>query len=181
MTTLSPPKQHRKHRDETRKGRRRRPARPARARSTRPGLPDGIVSFVGAITGILAAALVALLLVNNSLAAGSFRQGEMKREQTALFEQEQALRQEVLALSSPTNLRIEAAELGLVAAATTVYLDVETGRIMGIPKPATGGTLADGYDPETGLALPDADPGLPPLDSTRLLARAALKRATGAR
>jgi hypothetical protein len=100
--------------------------------------------FAGLITVLLAVGLIALLMVNNSLAAGSFEQADLRAEKTLLFEQEQGLNQQVLALSSPTQLRISARELGLVAATTTVYLDLLTGEISGVPKPAKGAALFPG-------------------------------------
>lgn len=92
--------------------------------------------FLGGVAALLATALLALLMINNTLAVGSFEQSRLKSEQILLGEQEQALRQEVERLSSPTRVREAARQAGLVAAATTVYLDPETGRILGIPAPA---------------------------------------------
>ncbi len=123
--------------------RRRRTA----ARSRLSSLP-----FLGGVAALLAAALLALLMINNTLAVGSFEQSRLKSEQILLGEQEQALRQEVERLSSPTRVREAARQAGLVAAATTVYLDPDSGRILGIPAPA--GQATAGLPATDPLAAP---------------------------
>lgn len=132
----------------------RRPSSPIRWRT----LP-----FAGFIAALLSSGLLALLVVNNSLAAGSFERARLKAERTLLFEQEQALNQEVLRLSSPTKLRSEALRLGMVSAASTAFLDVSNGKILGIPKatgPGAKSAASEGSDAETtGLGQPgESDP-----------------------
>lgn len=127
--------------------------------------------FLALIAGLLGAGLLSLLMINNSLAAGSFEQARMKSDRILLGEQEQALRQEVERLSSPTRVREAARQAGLVPAATTAYFDVATGQILGVPLP--GGQAVPGdpalalapetpaVDPATGqpvVAPPSADP-----------------------
>ncbi len=112
--------------------------------------------FLGLLAGVLSCGLLALLVINNSLAAGSFEQARLRAEQVALFEKEQALRQEVERLSSPTQLRRSASDLGMLPAATTAYFNIETGRILGIPQPAGKATESD----------PSSDSGVPPTPAT---------------
>lgn len=112
--------------------------------------------FVLLIAVILGGGLLALLMVNNSLAAGSFEQARLRAEQVALFEQEQALRQEVQRLSSPTSLRGTARKLGMLPAATTAYIDIESGRILGTPM-AAGGAGAGSADPVVESLDPSAE------------------------
>ena len=102
--------------------------------------------FAGFIAALLCSGLMALLLVNNSLAAGSFERARLKAERTLLFEQEQTLDQEVLALSSPGALRKEARRLGMVSAASTAFLAVSTGKILGVPKATALGEPAAGSE-----------------------------------
>lgn len=94
--------------------------------------------FLALIAGLMGAGLLGLLMINNSLAAGSFTQARYKSDRILLGEQEQALRQEVERLSSPTRVREAARQAGLVPAATTAYFDVATGQILGVPLPADG-------------------------------------------
>lgn len=127
----------------------RPPRRPASATRDRRGQVSSL-PFLGLIAGLLAGGLLTLLIVNNTLAAGSFEQAHLKADQILLSEQEQALRQEVQRLSSPTRLRAEAKGLGLVPAASTAYLDIASGQILGTPIPAGGGSAAVGMDPAPG-------------------------------
>lgn len=142
----------------------------------------GSLPFLGLIAAILSLGLLSLLLINNSLAAGSFEQSRLKADSILLGEQEQALSQEVQRLSSPTNLRDAARQAGLMAAATTAYIDISTGRILGTPMPAgatpgsaTSGDLATPLTPDsTDPAVTDptvtdpttTDPTTDPTDST---------------
>lgn len=132
------------------------PVEPVTDESTRRGVTSSL-PFIGLVAAILSGGLLALLMVNNSLAAGSFEQARLRSEQVALFEKEQVLRQQVERLSSPTQVRKAARRLGMLPAATTVYFDAETGRILGVPKPA--GKSTAGQAPLTG-----EEPPLAPAD-----------------
>ena len=107
--------------------------------------------FLALVAALLGFGLIALLMVNNSLAAGSFEQARLRAEQVHLFELEQVSRQSAERLSSPTRLRAEARTLGLIPAATTAYLDLESGRILGTPLPA-GQAAANGTGATSGTA-----------------------------
>lgn len=118
----------------------------------------GSLPFVLLVGGLLAAGLLSLLMVNNSLAAGSFEQTQLRADLTLLGEQEQALTQEVQRASSPTQLRAAAKALGMVPAATTTYFDPVTGTILGTPLPSGTTTVPGTLDPGVGV-----DPGtIPP-------------------
>jgi hypothetical protein len=143
--------------------------------------------FLVLVAALLAVGLVTLLMVNNTLAAGSFDQARLRAEQVQLFEQEQALRQDVERLSSPTRLRQQAHTQGLIPAATTAYIDLETGRILGTPvaagQPLTPGVTAT--DPATGAAIDPAtgapvDPAAPPATTDPAAAGAATAGDSGA-
>ncbi len=136
--------------------------------------------FLALVAGLLGAGLLSLLMINNSLAAGSFEQSRLKADRILLGEQEQALRQEVERLSSPTRVREAARQAGFIPAATTAYFDVTTGQILGTPLPADPTGAAPGapaaatpalVDPATGLPLDPAtglpvDPATAPVDDT---------------
>lgn len=132
------------------------PAQPQRAESTRSiaSLP-----FVLGIAGLLAGGLVALLMINNSLAAGSFERARVRADATLLAEQEQALNQEVERLSSPTRLRQAAKDLGLIPAAATAYVDLADGRILGTPMPAGGPYFVLPKEDDQGAFNPDGSDG----------------------
>lgn len=158
------PRSHRSHR--------RRANRPRSRRvGSYEGTPRGsmgTVSFVLLVAAILSGGLIALLVINNSLAQGSFDQARLRAESTRLFEQEQAMRQEVERLSSPGDLSKRAKALGLVPAATIAYLDVASGRILGVPLAAgVAATAQTQEDTVPAQDAPEAAPGSldPAIDS----------------
>jgi len=95
-------------------------------------------TFVLIITAILALALVAMLVINTSLAQGSFTVQALRGEFQALQEQEQALLEEVAAASAPIALEYRARELGMVPSSTPVFISVPDGQVLGKPRPAPG-------------------------------------------
>lgn len=121
--------------------------------------------FLGGVAALLALALLGLLMINNTLAVGSFEQSRLKSDQILLGEQEQALRQEVERLSSPTRVREAARAAGLVAAATTVYLDPVTGSILGTPAAAGRAELGLPVTDPT-ATVPATDPAAAPAPAT---------------
>lgn len=126
--------------------------------------------FALVVLTVLAAGMLAVLLINTSLAQGAFTVSELKSEQGQLMQQEQSLTEAVAALAAPESLETRARELGMLPSENPVFLDVSTGKVLGKPKPAPGtratmprlltpadATAAEGTD--TGLAdLPAAPP-----------------------
>jgi hypothetical protein len=95
-------------------------------------------TFVLIITAILALALIAMLVINTSLAQGSFTVQALRGEFQALQEREQALLEEVAAASAPIALEYRARELGMVPSSTPVFISVPAGEVLGKPRPAPG-------------------------------------------
>lgn len=95
-------------------------------------------TFVMIITAILALALVAMLVINTSLAQGSFTVQSLRGEFQVLQQQEQALLEEVAAASAPIALEYRARELGMVPTSTPVFISVPDGLVLGKPRPAPG-------------------------------------------
>lgn len=95
-------------------------------------------TFVVIVTGILALALLVMLIINTSLAQGSFTVQALRAEYQALQEQEQVLLEEVAAASAPIALEYRARELGMVPSMTSVFISVPDGRVLGKPRPAPG-------------------------------------------
>ena len=95
-------------------------------------------TFVVIVTGILALALLVMLIINTSLAQGSFTVQALRAEHQALQEQEQVLLEEVEAASAPIALEYRARELGMVPSMTSVFISVPDGRVLGKPRPAPG-------------------------------------------
>jgi len=102
-------------------------------------------AFILFVSGVLAAGLLVMLVINTSLAQGAFAVTELQKQIDILSEQEQALTREIANASGPVALETAARSLGMVPNANPVFIDVEAGEILGKPK-ATRGTRAQGRD-----------------------------------
>ncbi|MFE1557954.1 hypothetical protein ACFW6V_23600 [Streptomyces sp. NPDC058734] len=91
--------------------------------------------FVLLVVALLAGGLISLLLLNSALNEGSFQLSRLKKETTALTDEQQALQRDVDAYSAPDALQRRARELGLVPGGSPVFLGPE-GRTAGTPAPA---------------------------------------------
>jgi hypothetical protein len=95
--------------------------------------------FALVVAGLLVAGMVAILLINTTLAQGAFTISELQAERAALAEQEQALAADVAEAAAPQVLEQRARDLGMVPSQTPVFLDLTSGAVIGTPKAAPGG------------------------------------------
>ncbi|MFD5624319.1 hypothetical protein [Streptomyces yangpuensis] len=102
-------------------------ARPARPR---PGGQAARMPFVLLVVALLAGGLISLLLLNSALNEGSFQLSRLKKETTALTDEEQALQRDVDAYSAPDALQRRARELGLVPGGSPVFIGPD-GKVSG--------------------------------------------------
>ncbi|MFG2338529.1 hypothetical protein [Streptomyces yangpuensis] len=102
-------------------------ARPARPR---PGGQAARMPFVLLVVALLAGGLISLLLLNSALNEGSFQLSRLKKETTALTDEEQALQRDVDAYSAPDALQRRARELGLVPGGSPVFVGPD-GKVSG--------------------------------------------------
>lgn len=93
--------------------------------------------FVIVVVAILSAGLVGLLLLNTTLAQGSFRVHDLQQRTAALQDQEQQLQLSVDASSNPARLAAAARALGLVPAQDPGFIRLSDGRVLGEPQAAT--------------------------------------------
>ncbi|WST50435.1 hypothetical protein OG592_28700 [Streptomyces avidinii] len=91
--------------------------------------------FVLLVVALLGGGLISLLLLNSALNEGSFQLTKLKKETTALTDEEQALQRDVDAHSAPDALQRRAHELGLVPGGSPVFIGPD-GRIAGSAAPA---------------------------------------------
>ncbi|MEV7174220.1 hypothetical protein AB0O18_31550 [Streptomyces sp. NPDC093224] len=91
--------------------------------------------FVLLVVALLAGGLISLLLLNSALNEGSFQLSRLKKETTALTDEEQALQRDVDAYSAPDALQRRAHELGLVPGGSPVFLGPD-GSVSGSAAPA---------------------------------------------
>ncbi|MFE2329605.1 hypothetical protein ACFXD5_37855 [Streptomyces sp. NPDC059385] len=112
-------------------GRPVRAARPARpVRPARSGGQAARTPFVLLVVALLAGGLISLLLLNSALNEGSFQLSKLKKETTALTDEEQALQRDVDGYSAPDALQRRAQELGLVPGGSPVFIGAD-GKVAG--------------------------------------------------
>ncbi|WP_435854256.1 hypothetical protein [Streptomyces subrutilus] len=148
-----------------------------RALGGRPGRPTGgagptgqaaRMPFVLLVVALLGGGLISLLLLNSALNEGSFQLSRLKKETTALTDEEQALQRDVDGYSAPDALQRRAQELGLVPGGSPVFIGPD-GKVTGTaaaaeappppsPAPTPSGPAAP---PATAAGTPGAPAGTP--------------------
>ncbi|WP_327307166.1 hypothetical protein OG730_30025 [Streptomyces sp. NBC_01298] len=91
--------------------------------------------FVLLVVALLGGGLISLLLLNSALNQGSFQLSKLKRETTAVTDEEQALQRDVDGYSAPDALQRRAHELGLVPGGSPVFIGPD-GKVAGTASPA---------------------------------------------
>jgi hypothetical protein len=103
-------------------------------------LRQGGAAFSILCASLLAIGLIGLLLLNTSLAQGSFTLHDLRTTSDQLTETQGALNQSLNATSSPANLAKEATSMGMVPAQTAAFLRLSDGKVIGVAQPATQGS-----------------------------------------
>ncbi|MBG6192100.1 cell division protein FtsB [Arthrobacter sp. CAN_A212] len=116
------------------------PAGPARRR-----IPFAVFSMLA-----LVGALVTVLMLNISVSSSQYELVDLRNQQIALSQENQALTQQMEDLQAPQNLAAEARELGMVASPGFGAIDVDSMKIAGTPEAAT-----KGGEPLALIAAPD--------------------------
>lgn len=116
------------------------PAGPARRR-----IPFAVFSMLA-----LVGALVTVLMLNISVSSSQYELVDLRNQQIALSQENQALTQQMEDLQAPQNLAAEARELGMVASPGFGAIDVDSMKIAGSPEAAT-----KGGEPLALIAAPD--------------------------
>ena len=88
---------------------------------------------------LLAAGLIGLLLLNTSLAQGSFILHDLRATSDQLSDTQDALNQSLAASKSPASLATRAAAMGLVPARSSAFLRLSDGTVIGVASPASAG------------------------------------------
>ncbi|MET3811201.1 hypothetical protein [Arthrobacter sp. UYEF3] len=95
--------------------------------------------FVVMCFGILALALMAVLVLNISVSSAQYQLVELRAQQSSLTKQNQDLTQQVQNYDAPQNLAAKATELGMVASKGNGQIDLSTLAVTGKAKPAVKG------------------------------------------
>lgn len=96
-------------------------------RKIRLGNRAFFLSMVGALTGVLAL----LLVINTSLAAGTFELQSARDNMRELALQEQILSNKLSEVESPVGLENKAKAMGMVAAGTSAFIDLDSKSVTG--------------------------------------------------
>ncbi len=126
------------------------------SRSSAPRTP-----FVVLMVGVLGLGLIALLLLNSVLAANSFAQRRLQKQNSDLSLREQELAREISALEAPGALASAASRLGLVPSGQRGFLIIDKdgrARIAGTAVPATAPPPPPTPSPTPTAALPGNQP-----------------------
>ena len=95
--------------------------------------------FVVLCFGLLAVALMAVLVLNISVSTAQYQLVQLRSEQSTLTKQNQDLTQQVQNFDAPQNLAAKATELGMVASTGKGQIDLSTLTVTGKAKPAVKG------------------------------------------
>ncbi|RJT95889.1 hypothetical protein D6T65_16415 [Arthrobacter frigidicola] len=115
------------------------------ARASRRRVPFAVFSCA-----LLVAALVAVLILNISVSSTQYELVQLRGQQVALSQENEALVQRLEDRGAPQNLAAAATKLGMVSSPTFGSVDVETGKVTGTPEPAKEGSA-----PEALIAAPE--------------------------
>ncbi|MCU1631876.1 MAG: hypothetical protein JWM61_528 [Micrococcaceae bacterium] len=116
------------------------PARPARRR-----LPFAVLSLL-----VLGAALAAVLMLNISVSGTQYELVQLRNQQVALSQQNEALVLEIEGREAPQNLAMAATKLGMVSSPTFGTIELDSKKVTGTPEPAK-----EGPKPEVLIAAPN--------------------------
>ncbi|AGZ40285.1 hypothetical protein [Actinoplanes friuliensis] len=102
--------------------------------------------FIALVVAVVVAGVIGILLINTKTAENSFRIDTLQQQQKKLDSQQQDLENQIAANNSPGSLDAAARRLGLVKADSPAYIRLPDGKILGVPKPATGEVAVTAQD-----------------------------------
>lgn len=95
------------------------------------------IPFVALIALLLAGGVAGLLLFNTQMQQGAFEIQRLQAENAALTAQQQDQAMQLLRMGNPQQLATEAKKLGMVAPTNPAFLNLATGKVLGVPTAAT--------------------------------------------
>jgi hypothetical protein len=123
--------------------------RPLQVVSAAPARGSG--AFVALCALMLFAGLIGVLILNTTMAKGSFELDRLQNRSAALADAQETLSHEVDAQSAPAELARRALSLGMVPSQSAAFIRLSDGAILGHPAPAT---RKDGFKIATGPSVP---------------------------
>ena len=93
--------------------------------------------FVTLVSLILLGGVIGLLCFNTSMQEAAFTEARLEKQATTLAAQQEALETDLQKLRSPQHVAEAAEKQGMVIAGNPAMLHVDTGKVSGVPTPAT--------------------------------------------
>jgi hypothetical protein len=93
--------------------------------------------FVTLVSLMLLGGVIGLLCFNTSLQEAAFTEARLEKQATSLAAQQQALESDIQDLRNPQHVAAAAEKQGMVIAGSPAMLHVDTGKVDGVPTPAT--------------------------------------------
>ncbi len=109
--------------------------------------PVARTPFILLLLALLGGGLICLLVINTTLATGSFQITHLQQANVTLAQQEQALEQQLAREESPASIQQQALRLGMRQQPLLHFINVRTGRIYQQPATMPGVTTVPGYVP----------------------------------
>lgn len=105
-----------------------------------PPVPVAVVRtpFVMLLIMVVIAGVLGILVLNTRINQNAFQLAALRDKQNELDLRQQQLEQQIAKHESPGSLAAAAAKLGLVAPGAPAFITLPDGKIIGVPKPATG-------------------------------------------
>jgi len=110
--------------------------------ATAPGEKAKPLTFAVILAGLLVAGSLVLLVINTLLAQDAFVLHRLQQKVTSLTAEEQAVTSLTERESSPESLASKATSLGMVPGETPVFLDLSTGKIVGVAQKTAVSAMA---------------------------------------
>jgi hypothetical protein len=93
---------------------------------------------------VVIAGVVGILVLNTKINENAFRLDALQRNQQNLDRTEDQMNRRLADFDSPSNLAAAARRLGLVPADSPAFIKLPDGKILGVPRPASGQPSASG-------------------------------------
>jgi hypothetical protein len=142
-------------------------SRTAANRPTQPRLrvaPPAPVSaprapFVAMVLVVVVTGVVGILVLNTKINENAFRLEALQQQQGKLDRTEAQLAKDLTDKESPNSLAAAAKRLGLVPANSPAFITLPDGKVLGVPRPASGQPSASGTQGQRSGATAAGQPG----------------------
>jgi hypothetical protein len=94
--------------------------------------------FIAMMLVVVIAGVVGILVLNTKINENAFKLDALQRNQQSLDRTEDGYNRQLANFESPSNLAAAARRLGLVPADSPAFIKLPDGKILGVPRPASG-------------------------------------------